>query len=155
MLFHCSYLPIPILTRPISNMSTTKRRSFQVRNIASEAEKQTRLEKEERKDLSDFSDSKPDDILLNYAAIPQQFLLTFINTGGDFNEEAFHHVKLSGMQIKVKSQALSEKLISYGNIPGGDYVYFAPSLIDRVREVMGTFPEKDMGTFVSSLSTYR
>ena len=136
-------------------MSTTKRRSSRVRNIASKAEKRARLEKQERKDLPDFSDSKPDDVLGNFAAIPQEFLMTF-NTGDAFNDESFFNVKLMDIQQQMKNRATSQQLIStkiYGNIPGGDFVYFAPSLIDCVKEVMGAYPENDMDTFVSTLST--
>ena len=75
-------------------MSTTKRRSSRVQKIASEAAKKARLEHQKREDLPDFSDCKPDDVLTNFAAIPQQFLWTF-NLEEYYDEKLFYGVKLS------------------------------------------------------------
>ena len=136
-------------------MSTTKRRSSRVQKIASDKEKRARLEQQERQDLPDFSDCTPDDVLGNFAAIPQEFLLTF-NTGDWFNVEQFSGVPLTGLQHQLKDRAIGQGLIHrkmYGNIPGGDFVYFAPSLVEHVKQTLGGKPEMDMDSFVTALST--
>ena len=136
-------------------MSTTKRRSSRVQKKASDKEKRARLEPQKREDLPDFTDCKPDDVLPNFAAVPQQFLWTF-NSDDCYDEKLFHGVKLSQLQIHVKDQAMSKGLIDrtmYGNNPLGDFVYFAPSLVEHVKQTLGGNPEMDMDSFVTALST--